>query len=634
MARVVGITVDAGQSPAQRIADWIGDKAMLFVLDNFEQVLGAAKVVSDLLIACPRLKVICTSRSALKVAGEQEYEVPGLPSPPDYSRLSLLERENLPESNRHPAPESLNQYEAVRLFIARAMSVNPNFLVTNLNAPAVAQICSHLNGMPLAIELAAARIKVLSPSQILERLENRLALLTSSSRDRPERQRTLRGAIAWSFDLLDEPRRVLASRLSVFNGGWDLEAAEAVAGSDNDSEEVLIGLEALVDHSLVRREDVDGVVRFDMFPTIREFMAEALGEMGDSGQSADRHTNYYLRLAEKAAPHLHGDEQREWMDRLEREHDNLRAALDRATTKPDPEPAVRLAFAMWRFWQQRGYLREARRRLQSLLNQGWDMQDVLRARLLEAAGGIAYWQADHPATVKWYLEALQIWRRLGDKAELANAIYNYVFATLLPAVSGSVATADELAAGVDASMEALQLYRDVGNRLGEANVMWALGSLHFFAGRDQESRQWFDRARTGFAAVGQRTMEAWANYMSALPLVRLGEIEEAGRLGRRALRHFHDAGDLPGVAQTIRKLSAIAIINRDRPKAGRLHGAAEKLLAATGAGLTGYYEAILAEYDPTTVLTEEELSRFTAEGAEMPLGDVVRLAMEPDKPKD
>jgi predicted ATPase len=200
----------------------------------------------------------------------------------------------------------------------------------------------------------------------------------------------------------------LAARLSVFNGGWDLEAAEAVTRSDDEIEDVLTGLEALVDHSLVRREDVDAVVRFDMFPSIREFMAEALAESGDPSQSADRHTNYYVKLAEMAAPNLHGDEQREWMDRLELEHDNLRAAMDRAAAKPDPEAAVRLGFAMWRFWQQRGYLREARRRLESLLGKGWDLSEILRARLLEAAGGIAYWQADHKWTVIWYGEALQI----------------------------------------------------------------------------------------------------------------------------------------------------------------------------------------------------------------------------------
>ena len=629
IARTIGISIDSAGSSVLRIAEWIGDKKLLLVLDNYEQVIDAAHVVSDLLEVCPELKIICTSRSALKVAGEQEYEVPGLPAPPDLSRLSLLDLENLPESTRHAAPESLSQYEAVRLFIARATSVKADFKVTNQNAPAVAQISARLGGMPLAIELAAARIKVLSPQQILERLENHLALLTSSTRDRPKRQRTLRGAIAWSFDLLDGPSRTLAERLSVFNGGWDLSAAEEVAGGDG-VDDVLTELEALADHSLVRREEVDGVIRFDMFPTIREFMWERLREDGDAAESADRHTRYYTNVAEKAAPQLHGDDQRVWMDRLEREHDNLRTALERATAKPDPDMAVRLAFAMWRFWQQRGYVREARRRLESLLNETWDLPDVSRARLLEAAGGIAYWQADHPATVKWYGEALQIWRKLDNKAEIGNAMYNYVFAELLPAVSGSAMSAEDLAAGVEASMEALQLYRDGGNRIGEGNVMWALGSLHFFAGRDQESRQWFERARTVFSELGQRTMEAWANYMSALPLVRLGQVAEAGRLARSALRHFNNVGDLPGVAQTLRNLSAIAIMNGDKPKAGRLHGAAEKLLETTGAGLTGFYEAILAEYDPRVVLNEEDLSRFGAEGAALPLGETVRLAMEPD----
>ena len=223
VARTIGIVQRPAETVLDALAAAISEGRVLLVLDNFEQVVEAASEIGGLLRACPGLRVIVTSRAVLRISGEQEYVVPGLPSPPDTSSLSHVELENLPAALRHPSPASLGQYEAVRLFIARAVAVRPDFTVTNENAPAVAGICARLHGMPLAIELAAARVKLLGPEQILERLERQLGLLTSSARDLPDRQRTLRGAIAWSCDLLDEPQRQLPARLSVFRGGWSLE---------------------------------------------------------------------------------------------------------------------------------------------------------------------------------------------------------------------------------------------------------------------------------------------------------------------------------------------------------------------------------------------------------------------------
>lgn len=629
IARVLGIATTSGRDPLDLVAEWINDKQVLLVLDNFEQVVAAAPVVSDLLRGCPNLKIVCTSRSVLHVSGEQEYQVPGLPSPPDISRLTPMQLESLPEETLHPALDVLNQYEAVRLFIARAVAVRPDFTVTNTNAPAVAQICARLHGMPLAIELAAARTKLLSPQQILDRLEHQLALLTSGSRDLPQRQQTLRGAIAWSFDLLDSRRKALILRLAVFSGGWDLNAAEAVAGGDDLVGDVLDGLAALVDQSLVRREEAGGETRFEMFPTIREFLVEELRQKDELVATSDRHAAFYLALAEEAAPALHGDQQRLWMDRLEREHDNLRAAIEWAMEKPDPETAVRIAFALWRFWQQRGYLTEARHRLEALLAKDWDLAELWQARLLEAAGGVAYWQADDAAAAKWYGEALEIWQRLGDKKEIANAIYNHVYAGLLPYIRGfDKLTPERAEEPIARCKQALELFREIGDRMGEGNIMWALATLYHFSGDHPRAVDWFGQAKAIFHDMGQRTMEAWALHMLTLPLLKQGSYADAATSSRSALRLFHVAGDLSGVAMVLRNLSAMAIIEQDERKAGRLYGGAEKLLVSTGAGLTAYLEEVFDDRDPTKLLSEADLHAYAQEGASMPLDQLVAYALE------
>ncbi len=411
VAHSLAIMPGASEPDIDAIARQLGDGRVLLVLDNFEHVIEAAGDVASLLRSCPGLRVIVTSRAVLHVAGEQEYVVPGLPAPPDTARLSRAELEELPARLRQIDAAALDQYEAVRLFLARARAVRADFAVTDQNAPAIAGITARLQGMPLAIELAAARVKLLSPEQILGRLEEQLGILTSSARDLPDRQRTLRGAIEWSHDLLDEPHRRLLARLSVFRGGWDLEAAEAVAGAaDDPGLDVLEGLADLVDQSLVRRSDDGDTVRFSMLESIQEFAAEMVDASGDGPATRASHAALFLRLAEEAAPLLQGAESRSWLDRLEHDHDNLRAAISRSVAGPDASTAVGLVFALWRFWQRRGYLDEARRLVDRIAAQPWELDPDERARFAEAAGGIAYWQADIEATRRWYDEALAIRR--------------------------------------------------------------------------------------------------------------------------------------------------------------------------------------------------------------------------------
>ena len=630
IARTLGVSDSASRSALETLADHIGVRRVLLVLDNFEQVAEAAPSIGELLEACPELRILVTTRAPLRVSGEQEYPVPGLPAPPDTSRLSRTEIANLPAELRHPAPATLDEYEAVRLFIARALSVRPDFRVTNDNAPAVAQIAARLHGMPLAIELAAARIKLLSPEQILARLESQLALLTAGSRDLPERQQTLRGAITWSYELLDEPSRRLFARLSVFAGGWDLAAAEAVCGLASElGLDILDGLTELVDQSLVRSESADGEPRFGLFETIREFAAETLAASGDADAIAERHARVFADLAHRAVPHLQGTEQRTWLDHLERDHDNLRKALEWAIARPERELAVGLGFDLWRFWQQRGYLNEARTRLTAMEALGWPLEPPLRARLLEALGGVAYWQADPPEAIRWYEEALAIWRTIGDGREIANALYNLSFAVGMP-VGDRPVTPEQAARSSELQEEALAMYRAIGDRVGEANILWGIGSGYYFRNETAESETWFRRSLDLFRAEGQRTMEAWALHMLGTTVLKLGRTDEASGILAHALRHFHDSGDLAGVTLTLDDLSAVAVATGDLPRAARLRGAARQLQASTGTGIARWVEEIFeARSRPSArgVMTVEDLERYGAEGAAMPLDDLVAYAL-------
>jgi predicted ATPase/class 3 adenylate cyclase len=643
IGRVLGVADSRNRPAIDTLADHIGQQRMLLVLDNFEQVVAAGSDVADLLRRCPNLVCLVTTRIALRISGEQEYPVPGLPAPPDTSRLSEVDRLNLPRAIREFDLDTLNQFEAVRLFVARASAVKPGFAVTNANAPAVAGISARLHGMPLAIELAAARIKLLTPDQILARLEHHLALLTAGSRDLPERQQTLRGAIAWSYDLLEDGAKLLIDRLSVFRGGWELEMAETVCGpADEIGIEVFEGLGALVDQSLVRIDEIAaGEPRFVMLDTIREYAAEMLARRGEADELASRHGHAMLDLAERAAPNLTGVHQRSWLDRLERDHDNLRAALEWATARPEPELAARMGFALWRFWQQRGYLNEARVRFEAMAAQGWSLEPVCAARFAEGFGGVAYWQAEPAVAERWYREALRIWREIGDKGEIANALYNDAYADILPlmGLSGheltSAQKAPKYAEGREKLQEALALYREVGDKAGEGNILWALGSYDYFTVAATPAEHWYREALELHRESGHRTMEAWSLHMLALLQVGSGESVESAEHAREALHIFRDAGDVGGITLILDDLAAVAVVAGDAPRAGRLYGAARHLQKTSGTMLANYVEVTYEQYQapsPRSVLSPDDFERYTAEGAAMGLDEIVAYALEDPAP--
>jgi predicted ATPase/class 3 adenylate cyclase len=632
IASAIGLAELGSRSAEEILRDWLAGRQVLIVLDNLEQVIGAGPVLADLLRGAPGLTLLTTSRAPLRISGEQEYPVPGLPTPPDPSAMSAIDRARVAPETLALDAAGLSTYEAVKLFVARATAVRPGFSVTNENAPAVAAIVARLHGMPLAIELAAARVRLLAPPAILGRLEQQLGLLSSGARDLPERQQTLRGAIAWSYDLLDDPCRRLLDRLSIFEGGFDLAAVEAICGPVQElGQEVIDGLTSLVDQSLIRPDETGAEPRFQMLETIREFAAEQLAAGHDPADIRARHAAWFLDLAERAAPQLSGDGQRTWLDRLERDHDNLRAALERSVAAGDGPTAIRLSFALWRFWQKRGHLQEARRRLDALAAEPWSRADpALRARLVEALGGICWWQGDIAAMREPYGEAVEIWRALGDSAELANALYNYAFIFSVPGQpTADMSDLDPTGEGRRSLEEALTLYRRLGDLRGEANVLWGLGQQAYFTMRGDGGIETFRQALDLFRRAGDRTMEAWAQHMLGSALLRGGRVEESRPLLRDALDVFHSAGDISGLTLVLDDLSSQAVADGDLPRAARLWGAARSLTQVTGANLASFTDELLeARVRPNvrTSLDPEELERLGREGARLSLDEAVAYA--------
>ncbi|HEY8987851.1 MAG TPA: adenylate/guanylate cyclase domain-containing protein, partial [Candidatus Limnocylindrales bacterium] len=623
----LGLVESGGRAARDVLIEWLAPKQALLVLDNFEQVIDGAPVVADLLRGAPRLAVIVTSRAPLRVSGEQEYPVPGLPAPRDVLALSDLEKMSLPAGDRRLDAASATTFEAVRLFIARARAVRPDFQVTNENAPSVAGIAARLHGMPLAIELAAARVKLLSPDAILERLEHQLGVLASGSRDLPERQQTLRAAIAWSHDLLDDGERRLLARLSVFVGGCELDSADAVCGPARElgsGLDVLDGLTALADQSLVRAEEVDGETRFRMLDTIREFAAERLTESGEREEIERRHSAAFLGLAETLTPSLTGDDQRRWLGRLERDHDNIRAVLDRAVAAGDGSTAIRLGFAMWRYWQKRGHLTEARRRLQAMADAPWSRDDkVLRARLMEALGGVSWWQADLSGLDPSYAEALAIWEQIGDQREIVNALYNDSFRY---AVTPNPKLSDPDRIGYNQVLKALELAVSIGDERGRANVLWGLGNYLYFHDDDDRGLERFREALEIFRRIGDRTMEAWSLHMQSSALIRGGEVDESRRSAAEALRLFHAFGDVAGVTLGLDDFASLAVADGDLPRAARLWGAARALSSAGGVAIADFVDGQYKfNHQPNArlALDPAELERFSAEGRAMSLDESV-----------
>ncbi len=617
IAQSLSLPDRGGRTIMERLIDHIGERRILVVLDNFEQVLGAAASVNDLLRASPNLALLVSSRSALHVSGEQEYPVPplGVPDPANLPPLAML-----------------SQYEAVALFIERARAVKPAFEVTNETAPAVAEICVRLDGLPLAIELAAARIRVLTPQAMLARLGDRLRLLSGGSRDLPERQQTLRGAIAWSHDMLDEPDRALFAGLSVFMGGAGLDAIEAVCG-DDVSGDVLDALESLVEKSLVRQsEGVGGDPRFAMLETIREFASDRATERGSMELLREKHARFFASVAQSAAPRLMASDKREWLDRLEEDHDNFRAAMAWAGTSAEADTAMRTVFALWRFWQMRGYLAEGLERAeQALALPNSRDHPHARADALSAAAGLAYWLADIEKSRDHYREEIAAREKIGDRAGLAEAHYGISFTWSILELS----EVDAVASAERHINEALVIFRDIVDSSGVGRCEWALANVLWGGGNFEAAREHGLNAMVVFESIDDSFMVGWSSY--TLGLAALSDDQESGGNPEakseardrfaRALRIFAEAYDLTGYALVLDAFANLAVRDGDRSRAARLSGAVSRLERASGTGLNLWNRTPL-NFDPEELRQDPALADDFAEGEKLSDADAVAYALE------
>jgi predicted ATPase/class 3 adenylate cyclase len=606
IAIALDLTRDPGASVLECLDAHLRDRALLLVLDNFEQVLDAALAVEHILSHAPGLKVMVTSRSVLSVYGEHEYPVPPL---------------RLPELDQPQALEALTQSEAMSLFLDRARAVRRDFELTEENAGVVADICRKLDGLPLAIELAAVRMNVLTPEAILPRLDERLSLLTSGPKSLPERQRTLRGAIDWSYQLLEEPERRLFARLATFSGGGTLEAIEAVAGADIGGR-VLDLLGDLVDNSLLRRtETPGGEIRFQMLETIREFATEQLDAEPDAPQVRERHARHYLALAIQAEPHLIGADQKVWLDRCDREHDNFRAALAWSIKAGDVRAGQAAAGALWRFWHQRGQLPEGRKKLEHLLQTpGGEAPTPERFTALTAAGGLAYWQNDYPATERFYKEALEIAQEMNDPRAIAEALFNLSF---IDRIRGA---AEEGMAKLGAVLE---MARAIDERQLVADSLFLLGSHEIREGRPQDGFPMLEEALTIFRELGN--LFATADSLSGLgSYYRLvGESEAAQAAQREALEIFVEVGNPIGIAMVLEEIAMTETMDGRHERALRLAGAADALKELIGGGPPAELMRSAESFEESRRnLDPETADRAWNAGREMSADKAVAYALE------
>ncbi|MGB2938672.1 MAG: adenylate/guanylate cyclase domain-containing protein [Candidatus Dormiibacterota bacterium] len=606
--QAMGIHEADRRPPQDQLIDHLKEREVLLILDNFEQLLPAAPYVGEVLKASPSSKAVATSRAALRVYGEQEYPIPPLPVPG-------------PETAASVPLEELAQYEGIKLFIERAVAMKPNFTLTTENAAAVAGIASLVDGLPLAIELAAARIKLLPPKAMLERLRDRLGDLGGGARDLPERQQTIRGAIAWSYDLLDEPTRRLFARFSVFVRGASLEQVEAVCGpSEEVGGDIIGGLETLVEHNLLRSAEDDEDARFFMLHVIREYALERLEEAPDAHEIHARHAGAYLDLAQQTAPLLTGVSQKPALDKFELENDNIRAALSWLVAENDAAGAANLLTSSWRFWQMRGHLFEGRQRAEEAL--AVVRQPDLRYTALEAAGGIAYWQGDQDAANGFYQEALDIARAGRDKRLLANALYNAAFPDII--IGQSIERPEKLLA------ESLKLFGELGDEAGRAKVLWGSADLHYMT----EPRDWraaIDQlleAQPIFENEGDNFSLAWCLYTLGGCYMGVRQFDPAAKALTRSLEMFRDADDRSGIVLLFDQMALLAIAQGDRVGGARLDGAARALEQASGVGLIASRITIEPELEEVAKHLSETQPEDWAAGQRMSVDEAIAYALD------
>jgi predicted ATPase/class 3 adenylate cyclase len=639
------------------LVDYLRDKRLLLLLDNCEHLVDAcARLADHLLRDCPHLTILVSSREALSIAGEVAFQVPSLPIPP------------VPEAGSLQPADALLEYAATRLFIERARAARPDFRLTVGNAPAVVQICRRLDGIPLAVELAAARVKLLRPEEIAARLSDRFRLLTGGSRTALPRQQTLRALVDWSWDLLPEPERRLLRRLSVFAAGWTLEAAEKVAGDEGgESIDVLEGLSQLVNKSLVMGGE-EG--RYRLLETIRQYARDRLLEAGEGETLRDRHAAFYLAMAREAEPHLFGREMVSWLDRLDAEGDNLRAALE-WTMDSHPVTALHMAAALQAYWLRRSHSTEARRRLEQVLDA--DRAGALpaapgdqapRARVLATLSQTLIAQGEFVAAVQVASEAEALARRSGDLQMLAHSlgmlalVYGYLgrfeevraaaeeslsisrpngyTLEIMMALSALVGLAiygnpETETAGAESHLEEIErLAQAQGNLWDMALATMSLGRLASLKRQFETARARYNRAAALFHEIGDEHFVTVARSELAHALRQAGHVDDALALYRQTLRAWQQLGHRAAVAHQLECLAMIVLGRGEHEWAARLLGTAEVLREVASSPRTpseqDEYEGILDLLRGQ--LDEGALAAAWEEGRAMPSDRAVAYALE------
>jgi len=599
IAHAMGVR-DAGDQPLrERTAAFLRDRRSLLVLDNFEQVAAAAPVFAALLSAAPGLKALVTSRENLRIDGERDVRVPPLALPEGEQPVSLA---------------GLLESEAVRLFVERAEAAKADFALTEANAPAVAEVCRRLDGLPLAIELAAARVAIFTPAVLLARLERRLPLLTGGRRDAPERHRTMRDAIAWSYDLLDEPEQRVFRRLAVFMGGCTLAAAEDVAGSDG-----LDVVASLVDHSLLRREERPGDERerrLTMLETVREYGVEQLSASGEEADARGRHADVFLDLAEAAAPRLWGPDQEEWHRRLEAEQDNLRSALWWLLDCGDAEGGLRMAIALYQYWFRSSLFGEGQAWAERALALAGEAPPERRADAMYTAGLLAHHHGDYAAS-----------RTLAGAA-LATSHEHHLAASEARAqfLSSFVARHDgDHDGAVAAAARAVDLFRRLNDEHWLPFAVNRLGmELHGRGELDQAAALiaeaiglWHESGNARGAAMG-------LNNLANVHRDR-GDPRQAVTLYQETLAQVRALGDRWLIVEVVIGLADLAGLTGQPERAARLFGAAEALREEIGFTL---YAHQLDIHDASVAAVRQRLGESVfavawAEGRRLPLEEAL-----------
>jgi predicted ATPase len=554
VARSLGLREAGDQTPLEVLRAYLQERRLLLVLDNFEHLMEAAPEVSDLLGSCPDLTVLITSRSPLRLRGEKEYPVPPL---------------KVPDPSRVPEIEEVIGVPASRLFVERAKEVSSTFKLTEANAASVAAICWRLEGLPLALELAAAKVRFLAPMELLSRLDQ--ALEAGSARDLPQRQRTMRATMDWSHELLHEPEKELFRRLSVFSGGFTLEAAEAVGASGTvTEEEVLLLVGNLVEQSLVVAEmSPEGTTRYRLLEPVRQYAQELLEESGVAGDVHREHAKFFLEMAERVEPELRGPNETVSVECLEQENDNLRAAMSWALYAGDDDTAVRLGWALYHFWWYRGHQREGRRWMEEALSKSAAMPASARAKALFVTGAMASGQADFQSAKPMLEESLTLFRELKHTRGTALALAGIGFVTL---------SLKQHERAVIYFEEAADLFLEAGDKWTAAAMFSYLAVAWLDQGDHSRAKRLAERG----LALSREVLHMRAISPILYVLARLeqaeGNHEQARRLLEEGLTYSVEVGDKTDVAYCLEGLAAVAASEDSLVWAARLWGAAEALL--------------------------------------------------------